>query len=265
MGDRFADDVVMVTGGGGLIGSGIVAAFLEEGARVVSFDRQRLPSEGGRYSEIPAETFETERLLSVSGDLRSDEDIESAFTQAEHRFGPVKVLVNNAAVYGRTPFDELEREALTRVFDVNVFALMLCARRAARSMIAYGLEGRIVNLTSTSSQQSDPYSVGYDASKGAVDAATRSLAVALGEHGITVNAVGPGEMIKSQEIDNLRPPEKLSSFERRRIPIGRVATPQEVAAAVLFLASDAGRGISGSIVWVDGGTLGTWTTTAADD
>ena len=86
------------------------------------------------------------------------------------------------------------------------------------------------------------------------------MATALGRYGITVNAVGPGEMTKSQETDNLRDPHDLDAFERRRIPIGRVATPQEVAEAVLFLASTSGRGISGSIVWVDGGTLGTWTT-----
>jgi NAD(P)-dependent dehydrogenase (short-subunit alcohol dehydrogenase family) len=90
------------------------------------------------------------------------------------------------------------------------------------------------------------------------------MAVALGQFGIRVNAVGPGEMIKSQETDNLRDASDLSDFERRRIPIGRVATPQEVADAVIFLASDAARGISGSILWVDGGTLGTWTTPFGD-
>jgi NAD(P)-dependent dehydrogenase (short-subunit alcohol dehydrogenase family) len=265
MGDRFGNDVVMVTGGGGLIGSACVATFLQQGARVVSVDNQHKPADGGRYSEIAPETFESDRLLALDADLGIDADIESAFRNAEHTFGPVSVLVNNAAVYGRTPFQDLDRRALDRVFGINVFALLMCSRRAARGMIAYGLDGRIVNLTSTSSQQSDPYSVGYDASKGAVDAATRSMAVALGEHGITVNAVGPGEMIKSQEIENLRLPTELTPFERQRIPTGRVATPQEVAEAVRFLASDAARGISGTILWVDGGTLGTWTTTAADE
>ena len=75
-----------------------------------------------------------------------------------------------------------------------------------------------------------------------------------------MNAVGPGEMIKSQETDDLRAADDLDAFERRRIPTGSVATPQEVAETILFLSSPAARGINGTIVWVDGGTLGTWST-----
>jgi NAD(P)-dependent dehydrogenase (short-subunit alcohol dehydrogenase family) len=265
MGKRFAEDIVLVTGASGLVGSACVAAFLSEGARVAALAHQHALADGGRYSGIPAETFDSERLLTLAGDLKLDADIESAFSATEEAFGPVTVLVNNAAVYGRTAFADLNREDLLYVYGVNVFGLILGSRRAAEAMIANGIEGRIVNITSTSSQQSDPDSVGYDSSKGAVDAATRAMAVALGQHGITVNAVGPGEMIKSQEVDNLRSPTDLTPFERRRIPIGRVATPQEVADAVLFLASSDARGISGTIVWVDGGTLGTWTTPTQEE
>jgi NAD(P)-dependent dehydrogenase (short-subunit alcohol dehydrogenase family) len=265
MGDRFRNDVVMVTGASGLVGSACVAAFLGEGARVAALGHQHRLADGARNSGVPEETFESDRLLFLEKDLKSDSDIDSAFSQTEETFGPVTVLVNNAAVYGRKAFLEIERADLEHVFNVNVFGLLLCSRRAAKSMIENGIDGRIVNVTSTSSQQSDPLSVGYDSSKGAVDTATRGLAVALGQHGITVNAVGPGEMTKSQEVDNLRGPTDLTPFERRRIPIGRVATPQEVADAVCFLASDGARGISGSILWVDGGTLGTWTTPSSED
>lgn len=265
MTDRFGDDVVMITGASGLVGSACVAAFLAEGARVAALTHRHRLTDGARYSGIPEETFESDRLLSLETDLKSDSDIEDSFAQTEREFGPVTVLVNNAAVYGRKAFADLDRDDLTHVFAVNVFAVILGSRRAAQQMIAKNINGRIVNITSTSSQQSDPQSVGYDSSKGAVDAATRAMAVALGQFGITVNAVGPGEMIKSQETDNLRDPTDLTPFERRRIPIGRVATPQEVADAVLFLASDGARGISGTILWVDGGTLGTWTTPVAED
>lgn len=263
--DRFQDDVVMVTGASGLIGSACVAAFLEEGARVVAVDLEDTVAQGGRYSQIPAATFDSERLLFLKTDLKVGSEIERAFSATEERFGPVTVLVNNAAVYGRKAFLDLDAEDLAHVYGVNVFALILCGSRAAKSMISNGIHGRVVNITSTSSQQSDPFSVGYDSSKGAVDAATRAMAVALGQYGIRVNAVGPGEMIKSQETDNLRSPTDLTPFEQRRIPIGRVATPQEVAEAVLFLGSRDARGISGTIVWVDGGTLGTWTTPSLED
>lgn len=262
MTDRFPDHVVMVTGASGLIGSAIVARFLEEGANVVAVDRENQIAKGGAYSGIPAETFESDRLLFVERDLSRAEEIEAAFADAEAKFGMVDTLVNNAAVYGRRAFEDMTEDHLERVFRINVFAVILATRRAVRAMREHELPGSIVNITSTSSQQSDPDSVHYDASKGAVDAATRAMAVSVGRYGIRVNAVGPGEMIKSQETDNLREPTDLSEFERRRIPIGRVATPHEVADAVLFLASDDARGISGSIVWVDGGTLGTWTTPA---
>jgi NAD(P)-dependent dehydrogenase (short-subunit alcohol dehydrogenase family) len=265
MRDRFQDEVVMVTGASGLIGSACVAAFLDEGARVIALDLEDTVAHGGSYSEIPAATFDSEHLLFLKTDLKVESEIDTAFSAAEERFGSVTVLVNNAAVYGRKAFLELETEDLAHVYAVNVFALILCGRRAAKSMIENGIDGRVVNITSTSSQQSDPFSVGYDSSKGAVDAATRAMAVALGQYGIRVNAVGPGEMIKSQETENLRSPTDLTPFEQRRIPIGRVATPQEVADAVLFLASRDARGISGTIVWVDGGTLGTWTTPSSED
>jgi NAD(P)-dependent dehydrogenase (short-subunit alcohol dehydrogenase family) len=264
VGDRFRDDVVMVTGASGLVGAACTDSFLQEGARVVALGNRHQLSDGASYSGISTERFQSDRLLFLKKDLSADPEIESAFDETETRFGPVTVLVNNAAVYGRRALLELDRENLTHVYSVNVFAPILLARRAARAMIDNKIEGRIVNVTSTSSQQSDPLSVGYDSSKGAVDAATRGLAVALGPHGITVNAVGPGEMIKSQETDNLRATTDLSPFERKRIPLGRVATPQEVADAVLFLASSAARGISGTILWVDGGTLGTWSTEGAD-
>lgn len=265
MGDRFRSDAVMVTGASGLVGSACVAAFLDEGAQVVALGHKHRLSEGASLSGVEPAVFDSEKLLFLQTDLKSDAEIEDAFSATENRFGPVTVLVNNAAVYGRKPFLDLDREHLVHVYGVNVFGLILCARRAAQAMIEHGVQGSIVNITSTSSQQSDPLSVHYDSSKGAVDAATRAMAVALGQHGIRVNAVGPGEMTKSQEVDNLRAPTDLSAFEHRRIPIGRVATPQEVADAVVFLASAQARGISGTILWVDGGTLGTWTTPYPDE
>jgi NAD(P)-dependent dehydrogenase (short-subunit alcohol dehydrogenase family) len=261
---RFADRVAMVTGASGMIGSACVAAFLAEGARVVALGHDHGLADGARSSGVAEGRLGSPDLLFRRCDLASDDDIEAAFAEAEARFGPVSVLVNNAAVYGRKPYLENERRDLARIFDVNVFGLLLAGRRAARVMIGRGIRGSIVNITSTSSRQSDALSVGYEASKGAVDAATRGMAVALAPHGIRVNAVGPGEMIKSQEMDNLRRPEQLSAFERLRIPLGRAATPQEVADAVLFLASEDARGIAGTILWVDGGTLGTWRTMAEE-
>lgn len=260
MDDRFADDIVMVTGASGLVGAGIAAAFLDEGARVVAMGNKNPLTAGTSYAKLDPETFDNERVLWLKKDLKKDEDIESAFAETEEHWGPVSVLVNNAAVYGgRTPFEDVDRTNLQHIMDVNLFAVLLCGRRAALAMIENKIRGRIVNMTSTSSMQSEGW-WGYEASKGAVNSATRGMAVSLAPYGIRVNAVGPGQMVKAQETDNLHDEDMLMPFERARIPLGHVATPQECADATLFLCSEASRGITGTILWVEGGTLGSWCT-----
>jgi NAD(P)-dependent dehydrogenase (short-subunit alcohol dehydrogenase family) len=118
-------------------------------------------------------------------------------------------------------------------------------------------DGAIVNLTSVSSLLSDAESVAYEASKGAVDAATRGMARALAPHGIRVNAVAPGSMAKFQELP-ARDPLDLDDYERRRIPLGRLGTGPEIAEAVLWLASPAAAYVTGTILTVDGGSLAAW-------
>ncbi|MBF4768778.1 SDR family oxidoreductase [Nocardioides agariphilus] len=252
------NDVVLVTGASGMIGSATCAAFLAAGAKVVAVGLDESIRQGAAYSGTAVDAYETDDFHYIRANLDDSAEIERVFMEAEEHFGTVSVLVNCAAIYRRTPFFDIDQDLLDQVFRVNVSASILCARRAAERMISEQVAGRIVNVSSTSSQQSDPVSVHYDTSKGAVDTATSAMAVALGPHGIRVNSVGPGEMIKSQETDDLRDPTSLSDFERRRIPLGRVATPQEVADVILFLASDLSRGVSGTTIWVDGGTLGTW-------
>lgn len=253
-----ADEVVLITGASGMIGSATCATFLSSGSKVVGIGLDDSIRQGAAYSGTPLESFETEKFHYITADLDNALEIERVFTETENLFGTVTVLVNCAAMYRRTPFFDIDQTLLDQVFRLNVSAGILCARRAAKKMISEQVLGRIVNVSSTSSQQSDPVSVHYDTSKGAVDTATSAMAVALGPHGIRVNSVGPGEMTKSQETDDLRDPTSLSDFEHRRIPLGRVATPQEVADVILFLASDLSRGVSGTTIWVDGGTLGTW-------
>ncbi len=256
--EDLADEVVLITGASGMIGAASSAAFLSCGSKVVGVGRDHSNRQGATYSGVSLDSFKTDKFQYISADLEHPSEIERVFADAEDHFGPVTVLVNCAAIYRRTPFFDIDHELLDQIFRVNVSASILCAGRAAKKMISEGIQGRIVNVSSTSSQQSDPVSVHYDTSKGAIDTATRAMAVALGPHGIRVNSVGPGEMIKSQETDDLRDPTSLSDFERRRIPLGRVATPQEVADVILFLSSDLSRGVSGTTIWVDGGTLGTW-------
>ena len=241
---RFRDLVVIITGATGQIGSGCVEAFLAEGAKVGAIDLLPYPS------RLPA-------LVSVTADLTIESEIERSVAEVEAELGPVDVLVQSAAVIARVPYLEITAENIDHIFGINVRAVLLGGRVAARSMVARAREGAIVNLTSISGLVSDAESVGYEASKGAVTMATKGMARALALHGIRVNAVGPGSMAKFQEMAP-RDRFDVDDYERQRIPLGRLGLASDIAEAVLFLASPAASYITGTVLYVDGGSLAAW-------
>lgn len=241
MAGRFEGRVVVVTGAAGQIGSECVRAFAAEGASVGAIDLE------------PAE-----EATSVLADLSRPDELEASFSELEQRLGPVDVLVQSAAVIARTPFLEITAENIDHVLGVNVRAILLGGRFAARSMVSRGArDGAIVNLTSVSGVVSDAESVAYEASKVAVTMATKGMAKALAPHGIRVNAVGPGSMAKFQAMEP-RDPLDLDEYERRRIPLGRLGTATDIAGAVLYLASPAASYVTGTTLYVDGGSLAAW-------
>jgi glucose 1-dehydrogenase len=243
--NRFEGRVVIVTGAAGQIGAACVTAFLDEGAQVGAIDRDQL-------------SLSHSRLLFVSADLSKEAEIERSFAEVEQAFGGVDILVQSAAVVARVPFLEITSENIDRIFGINVRAVLIGGRVAATSMIARSArDSAIVNLTSTSAVVSEASSVAYEASKAAVSMATKGMAAALAPHGIRVNAVGPGSMAKAQEEEE-RDPYDLDDYERRRIPLGRLGTGPDIAAAVLFLASPAAAYATGTVLWVDGGNLASW-------
>jgi NAD(P)-dependent dehydrogenase (short-subunit alcohol dehydrogenase family) len=238
---RFERRVVLVTGAAGHIGQQCVETFRQEGARVGAVD----------LSEAPADA-------SVIADVKDEREIERAFAEVEAQLGPIDVLVQSAAVIARVPYLEITGENIDRIFAVNVRAILLGGKVAARSMIDRAAGGAIVNLTSVSAVVSDAESVGYEASKGAVSMATKGMARALAPHGIRVNAVGPGSMTKFQERGEVRDPYDVDAYEHRRIPLARLGAPDDVARAVLFLAAPEASYITGTVLWVDGGSLAAW-------
>jgi NAD(P)-dependent dehydrogenase (short-subunit alcohol dehydrogenase family) len=166
--------------------------------------------------------------------------------------------VQCAAAHGRVAYLELTAENVDRIHAINVRAPLLIGSAAGRAMVAAGIHGAIVNLTSISGVVSHAESVAYEASKGAVTMATRGMAVALAPHGIRVNAVGPGVMVKLQELDAVREPGDVDDYERQRIPLGRYGTPAEIAEVVMFLASPAAAYVTGQVLYADGGALAAW-------
>jgi glucose 1-dehydrogenase len=241
---RFAGRVVAVTGAGGQIGAACARAFAAEGASVAAFDRQPPVTGDG--------------IVGVQADLADPAALERAFDEAEAAVGPIDVLVQSAAVHARVPFLDITAENIDHVLGVNVRALLLAGRRVGASLAQRGVrDGVIVNLTSVSGVVADAESVAYEASKGAVTMATRGMAVALAPHGTRVVGVGPGSMAKFQELP-ARDPHDVDDYERRRIPLSRLGVPEEIADAVLFLASPQAAYVTGTTLYVDGGSLAAW-------
>jgi NAD(P)-dependent dehydrogenase (short-subunit alcohol dehydrogenase family) len=243
--DRFRDQTVLVTGAAGQIGAACVTAYLAEGANVVAVDAAPPHADGTG-------------VLALREDLTDPAAIARVFDRAEAAFSTVSVLVQCAAAHGRTDFLDHDAAVIDRVLGINVKGTLLVGREAAARMIAAGVQGAIVNFTSISGIVSHAESVVYEASKGAVTMATKGMANALAPYGIRVNAVGPGLMLKAQEVDEVRGAEELSDFERRRVPLGRLGTGAEVAEAALFLSSPAASYTTGSVLYADGGALAAW-------
>lgn len=184
----------------------------------------------------------------LAADLRKKDEITRLFAEAQVRVGGIDILVNNAGIYPRAGVFDIDDALWDEVHDTNLRATFFCAQTAARAMVARG-GGRIVNVSSTAAFLGPTKGVHYAASKGGVIALTRSLARSLAPYRIAVNAVAPGVTATAQSA--------LSEVEMeqraRKIPWGRVACPEDVARAVLYLASDFAEYVTGHTLVVDGG------------
>ena len=239
-----AGRVALVTGASRGIGAAVARALDDAGARVVlvARDREALASVAAGLGNdpvvLPADLADPDAPARVAG---------SAVAAA----GGVDVLVNNAAVAVRVPVTETDAAAVDRMLAVNVRAPILLVGALVPQMAARG-GGAVVNLSSVSGLVGTPHRAAYAATKGAIDAATRSLAMDLGPMGIRVNAVAPGVVDTAMWAANKAVPGVVASVEALT-PLGRWATPEDVAAVVVFLASDAARFVTGETVAADGG------------
>ena len=232
----------VVTGAAGGIGLAIAEALVEAGARVLLTDRQEEVEEAARGLEAEAHL----------ADLADARGAEAAVEAATARHGRIDFLVNAAGIQARGPAIELEDEDWEALHAVNLMAVFRSCRAAARRMIEARTGGAILNVSSVSAAVGVPGIVPYGAMKGGVTQLTRGLAVELAQHGIRVNAVAPGYIETAMTRELLEDEGRRAEVEAR-IPLGRFATPAEIAPAALFLLSPAAGYVTGEILHVDGG------------
>jgi 3-oxoacyl-[acyl-carrier protein] reductase len=239
--------VAIVTGGGSGFGEGIVRSFTAAGARVIVADRDTANAER-------VATAVGAQALAVTVDVSRDADVAAMVASAYEKFGDLDILVNNAGVaHLPQPLEGLAEDSFDRILAVNVKAIYLAARHVVPRFKAKK-SGVILNIASTAGVSPRPNLTWYNASKGWVITATRSMAVELAPFGLRVNALNPvaGETPLLKTFLGEDTPEMRAKF-LATIPLGRFSTPQDMGNAATFLCSDAASMITGVALEVDGG------------
>ena len=251
---RFENATVIVTGGGRGIGLATAMRFAEEGASVVVGE---VDAELGGKAVGDLRAAGHRRVAFVQADVGDPADAERLVASAAERFGGVDVLVNNAGIIRNEGFLETDVDSFDQVLRVNLRGVFLMTQAAARRMVAAGAGGAVVNICSVTAMVGMPDQVSYCVSKAGVFQMTRSIGLALADKGIRVNAVGPGTVRTELSESALGYDGESAAMKRvlARTPLGRLAEPEEIADAVLFLASDDAAYLTGHTMFVDGGRL----------
>jgi len=263
-----SDRVALITGAGraGGIGAAVARRLAQDGAHVVVADLCAPPTElphggSGSWDELAGVAAEVHGLA-LRVDVSDAMSVQAMVAQVKETMGRLDILVNNAGVaVGPAPVLGMEDEAWRRTLEINATGNFLCCKYALPLIIDGGQGGRVINMSSIAAERPKPYVSAYAASKAAILALTRSLAQEVAVFGITVNAVLPGDVDTAMKQWGLhleaevtgRPYEDVVAAAVARIPLGRLAMPEDVAQVVAFLASDEAAFLTGQAYNVTGG------------
>ena len=260
---RLKGKVAIVTGSGSGLGKATALVFAREGAKVVVTDISQQRAEAVAQ-EINGASRK-KKAFAVRADVTKKNEVEAMVVAARKRFGPLDILINNAGIGQIKDFLDISPEEWQRMLDIHVKGTFLCSQAVISDMIAAGW-GRIVNTASVAGMEGGPQNAHYAAAKAAIIGFTRSLALEFARSGITVNAIAPGL------IDNIvqavqgksdgstvagnipsSKAEQVMNFFLRRIPMRRLGTPEDIAYAHLYLASDEAKYVTGQVLSPNGG------------
>jgi glucose 1-dehydrogenase len=247
---RVAGKVALVAGAGGGIGGAGAEALAREGAAVFCTD-----SDGTAAEATAARIWAAGGRASAAAlDLRDRAAVDTAVAAAVREFGRLDIVLESAGIAHRLNFLDVDAETWDRVIAVNLTGMFHLGQAAARQMVKQGGGGTIINVTSQLAEVARPERAAYVASKGGARSLTHAMAVDLAVHNIRVNAIAPGPTLTRLTRANYSDAEARRATEAM-IPLGRLGQPDDLAGAVLFLASDESRWVTGSTVTVDGGYL----------
>jgi 3-oxoacyl-[acyl-carrier protein] reductase len=244
---RLKDQVALVTGGSRGIGRAIVKAFAAEGAKVALVYKGSQEAAASAVQEVTAAGGTALAIQADVGDFASAERVAK---QVLEQWGRLDILVNNAGVIRDGLFVRMTPEDWDLVLTTNLRGTFNFCRAVAEFMVFKQRRGRIINVSSVAAEHVNQGQTNYAASKGAINAFTRALAVEVGSRNITVNAIAPGfiETDMSEAVRN-----KAGDLIKKLIPLKRLGKPEDVARVAVFLASEDGGYITGQVVTVDGG------------
>jgi 3-oxoacyl-[acyl-carrier protein] reductase len=248
MKNKLNGKVAVVTGASKGIGAGIAKELAEQGASVIVNYASAKHDADHVVDEISKRGG---KAIAIQGSVSNKSEVERLFAEAEKAFGRIDILVNNAGVYEFMPLEEISEKQFHRMFDTNVLGILLVTQEALKHFNIDG--GSIINIGSLASSLTPPTGVIYNATKGAVDAITHTLAKELGPRKIRVNSINPGMVVTEGVVTAGYHEGDMRKMFESLTPLGRVGETDDISPAALFFASDDSKWVTGETLVIAGG------------